>query len=334
MRLGAVRPAAPRALDQAELALAEPGDNGINTQLAQVLGRLARPRQRAGATRPRARRWSSRRSALADAFSHGRRPARRSSRRRRSAEYDDRAPAGPAPGGEIEQIATRDRASSTTRSSARHRAATRRTTCWTAATCCSTSSPRSARSRSTDSGDGSVSCVDTLRRARRYAARRRHHRHVGRPPAGDAWSPGGRLGAPARALACPAARIDSYRTDARRRSPRSLADAVNASHAGDGGTFFTSTDARTPQARSRSRRASTRRARSRAGPAPAGRQRHRAARSPRCAAARPTAPTAPSSPASAPTCARPRARRPTPRRSPTPSRTAARASPASRSTRR
>ena len=83
----ASRPRARRRSTRPSCALAEPGDNGINAQLVEVLGRLVRT----SPTRPsdaaaRAGAASSRRSALADAFKHRRRAARD----RRAARRSDR----------------------------------------------------------------------------------------------------------------------------------------------------------------------------------------------------------------------------------------------------
>ena len=130
------------------------------------------------------------------------------------------------------------------------------------------------------------------------------------PPAGDAWSPGGRLGA-LLDVAKPGGTLDQYRARSTR-SPRSLISTVNGAY---GGTFLeTATASNAGGLRvNPALVADAVHDRGRHGRRPA--PTTSPTRSRRCATAPPsTAPTVPSWPASAPTSARPSARTPTPRR--------------------
>ena len=125
-------------LDQVELALAEPGDTGLNSLLEQVLERVAGRRQRA-----------REHGHAAGARAGGRRARRRvphaqlAARRRSS-----RRPPRTSPPRSARPTRSAARSStSTCRSRTRPRSATRRTTCSTSATCSSTGSRSSATSR-------------------------------------------------------------------------------------------------------------------------------------------------------------------------------------------
>ena len=325
-------PAARDALDQAEGALAEPGDNGINAQLGKFWDAW-RDLANADPARPgRARRPGRAGAPLADAFRPvyaqiAQRPDAGARRVRRP------SPRGPRHRRQVAQIAKRDRAASTRRSSAQHGAATPRTTCSTAATSCSTSSP--AR-------------PDLGRPTRRRHDQRRLRRHAS-PGTTYAVVNGAHARGPARRPATLVARRQARRA-ARRRRPAAARST----------RYLTALDGvatrRSPRGQQRRRGTSLLHRRRRPPPATLrrlaraarradlARRRHRRRRAPTTSPARSsqlrggapsTAPTARSSPASAPTSSEADAPgRPTPRRSPTRSTTAARASPASRSTRR
>ena len=290
---------APRdALDQVELALAEPGDERHRRAARRVLGRLVAT----SPTRPRPGRppgaASSRRSTLAAAF-------RRSDDQLTTVAAQAQRRVRPSltgAGRRVSQIADRDRRAQRHDQARRRPAATSRTTCSTAATCCSTSSPTLGQVSVTDAAATASLAASTFGDAddtplvddtdRHLAA----DAHRARRPARRAARPRRRAGGPARLLPQPTS------TRSPRRSPtRSTRCTTPAAPA-----RLLHLRAPAPTACALDRRPSTRRHRAsrrhRRGPgandialaiaAPARRRR------------RPGA-TAPSSPASAPTSARP-----------------------------
>ena len=278
-----------QGLDRAELALAEPGDNGINKQLVGVLERLGRPRQRRRRPRGRARACSRRRT-RSPTRSGSSTPSSSSSASRPRDEYAALA------GGRRRGRPDRPR----DRRAQRHDQALRH------------------RRRHAERPDGPA------RPAARPALHARHD--LGRQAAPTAAStstfggagapmidatgyhaeplganPGGRLGALKELSTVPGGLIDSYRTEL---------GAVAQTLADVGQRASTPASSASP---TRRRRATA----PPASPSPvddshaagrhdAGRerQRARAARSPSSAARRPTTPTTRSSRGSAPRCAR------------------------------
>ena len=249
-------------------SLAEPGDNGINAQLDEVLGRLVGPRQRAG--RP------GRQQALVAA---GRRAGRRVPLRRRAdarprsagarAQYD--AIAGP--GGEVAKIADElARLNDTIKRSHQRRRAER-----------PDGPPRpaarpalraTARSPSTDLADGTINVA--------FGGAGDHVRSSTAPtvnwPAGRLTAPGGRSAACSSARASPGGTHRRLPARDSTRSPRRSPTRSTRAYARHG-PFFTYTAGAAAAHRCRVGRQAAPRA-SPPAPAPTGRQRPRAAQSP------------------------------------------------------
>ena len=318
---------APRRLDRAELALAEPGDNGINEQLVEVLGRLVATSQRPPDDQSPAEALVEQ-AARAGRRVQDRRRAARAREGAATAEY-----AGPRPpactgdaGGEVAQIGERDRRAQRHDQALRHR---RRHAERPAGPPRPAARPavgvRPGLGRRQGRRHRSTSASATA--LRRHDVRRSSTGTTATGPARPPATPGRPAAASAACSTLCQARRHARRLPhrARRHRRRTLADAVNAVL--PAARFFDAgagPDGRDPRRR---RRADGRPPADRT-PAhgDSGANDLALARLRSCAATRPTRPTARSWPASAPRSARPTARRPTPRRSPTPSRTAARAS--------
>ena len=312
-------------LDRAELALAEPSDDGINTQLSEFWDAWSDLANAPG-RRGRAPGALEQADALAEAFAHRRRRSSRSSaqqaaRRVRRAHRARRR-------GRADR--ERDRRAQRHDQALRHRRRRAERPAWTARPAARPALRARPGRRSSDHGTTARVDVD-VRRRRRPAAGRRHRRATTPPALSEPRRPArraaGALGRARRDRSTPTAtELDAVAARSPTRSTR---------HSTGGAPFFSVTTRRAPTAATRSPSRSRRADRRAPRHGGQGRQRPRA----RAIAALRGGAADAGLPrvrrrASAPRCARPTARRPTPRRSPTPSTTAARASPASRSTRR